>query len=252
MQTQIETSALEIEAVKIKYHNEMHLAVSNVSFAVKHGSITAIIGPNGSGKTSLIKAILGLIPYEGKIKIYGKDIKYQYDLLGFVPQRYTFDEQFPVTVEEFVKMPTFNLPPDKCSKLDDILADVGAHKLKHKLLSEISGGQLQRILLARALIKRPLLLVLDEPEAGVDVAGEQTFYDLLEHLVKNRNMTVLVASHELDVVYTYADQVVCINRNMICEGRPREVLNQKTFEELYGRELKFYGHEHGTKNRSLK
>jgi len=239
---------LALAGVSIHYPGQKNWAVEKVSFEVNSGSITTIIGPNGSGKSTLIKAILGLMDYEGEILVWGKAVEQVYKRIGFVPQRYEFDRHFPVSVAEFVGMPVLD-PRSKKQQITQALKAGAVEKLKDKLLDELSGGQLQRVLLARALVNQPDLLVLDEPEAGVDVGGEQNLYDLLESLVKERNLTVLVASHELDVVYTYADQVLCLNRRMVCSGKPREVLKQSVFEELYGRELKFYGHTHGKRDR---
>jgi zinc transport system ATP-binding protein len=235
--------ALEIKDLNIYYPGLIHPAVESVSFSIEKGKIAAVIGPNGSGKTTLIKAILGLIDYQGEILVFGQPVARMYEKIGYVPQRYSFDQTFPITVGEFISL----VLPDKNhteNKVRSVLESVKAEELYERKLSRLSGGQLQRTLLARALVKNPDLLILDEPEAGIDVGGEQTFYDLIEDLVENKNITALISSHELDIVYTYAQEVICLNRKMLCLGPPRQVLNQETFEELYGRSLKFYGHAH--------
>lgn len=241
---------VEVKNLSVKYPNRLHLAVEDVSFEVNKGTITTVIGPNGSGKTTVIKAILGFLHYTGEIRVFGKPVYEVYDQIGFVPQRFGFDEDFPINVTEFVMMPLrVNTCKTDCIKqVKAKLNQVGCGELNNRLMKELSGGQLQRVLLARALVSNPKLLFLDEPEAGVDVAGEQSLYDLLEVLVKKEKLSVLVASHELDVVYTYADTVVCINRKLVCTGKPIQVLNQKMFEALYGRQLKFYGHKHHTRH----
>jgi len=235
-------SSLEINDLTIIYPGYAHAAIENVTFSVSEGTIAALIGPNGSGKTSIIRAILGLVDYKGEIKVFGKPIQKSRSLIGYVPQRFSFDPTFPITVFEFISMV---LPTAKRSRqlVDEALQYVEGTDLIKRKLSDLSGGQLQRVLLARALVIKPSLLLLDEPEAGIDVGGEQTFYDLMEKLVKDENITALVASHELDIVYAYAQQVICVNRKMLCYGVPKDVLNQETFVELYGRGLKFYGHE---------
>ena len=238
---------LKVENLTVVYPGYTFPAVESVNFSIKQGTITAIIGPNGSGKTTLLKAILGLIDYKGEIKVFGKPIKEMYRDIGFVPQRFTFDPTFPITVYEFISIALSGFGEDSNKHKGHIresLKSVDAAELVDRKLSTLSGGQLQRILLARALVHRPKLLLLDEPESGVDVGGEQTFYDLIEKMVKSDRMTVLISSHELDVVYAYSDFVLCLNRVLVCNGVPKKVLDQETFEKLYGRGLKFYAHEH--------
>lgn len=245
--------ALEIDNLTVTYPGYSHTAVDNVSFEIKKNSITALIGPNGSGKTTVIKAVLGLIDYQGEIQVFGRPIEVAYQQIGYVPQRFAFDPTFPLTVFEFVSLVLSSFSKkDVAAKVRKTLDWVKASDLIERKLSSLSGGQLQRVLLARALVNNPKLLLLDEPEAGVDVGGEQTFYDLVEELVHKKEMTAIVASHELDVVYTYAQQVICLNRHLLCTGVPKEVLNQETFEKLYGRNLKFYGHDHKTTHTHLK
>ena len=236
-------TALEVKDLTIIYPGSSHPAIESVSFTIEKGKIAAVIGPNGSGKTTLIKAILGLIDYQGEILVFGQPIAKMYQKIGYVPQRYSFDQTFPITVAEFISLVLLDKNNIE-KKVKNVLESVKAGDLYNRKLSRLSGGQLQRTLLARALVKNPDLLILDEPEAGIDVGGEQTFYDLVENLVENENITALIASHELDIVYTYAQEVICLNKKLLCMGPPRQVLNQETFEELYGRSLKFYGHAH--------
>lgn len=238
-------TALEIKNLTVKYPGYTHPAIENVSFSVSENSITALVGPNGSGKSTLLKALLGLVPHSGEVKVFGQPVEDVYHDIGYIPQRFSFDPTFPITVKEFIKLVLYNHSEKIAQKqLNKVLDYVEADNLAKRKLSTLSGGQLQRVLLARALAHNPKLLLLDEPEAGVDVGGEQTFYDLLEKLVKDKKATALVASHELDVVYAYAQNVICLNRKMFCKGKPKEVLTQEIFTKLYGRGLKFYGHSH--------
>jgi zinc transport system ATP-binding protein len=236
--------ALEVEGLTVYYPGNNHPAVDDVTLSIDKGKIAVLIGPNGSGKTTLIKAILGLIGYEGKIRVFGEDVKNNYKKIGYVPQRFNFDLTFPITVYEFISLAVDGEKGIVKNKIKEILKTIDAEDLIDRKLSSLSGGQLQRALLARALIRNPELLVLDEPEAGIDVGGEQTFYDMVEKLVQIDNITALISSHELDIVYTYATDVICLNKKLFCLGSPRKVLNQDVFEKLYGRSLKFYGHAH--------
>jgi len=241
----MKTPALSIENLTIRYPGYKHTAIKSVSFTVKKNSIAALIGPNGSGKTTIIKAILGLVDYEGAIKVFGEPVNKMYKKIGYVPQKFNFDQTFPISVYDFMSLVLYAKPKNQTIRqINKVLKYVEASDIINQRLSDLSGGQLQRVLLARALVHDPELLLLDEPEAGVDVGGEQTFYDLLEKLVEDKKITAIVASHELDIVYAYANQVVCINKRMFCEGVPNEVLTQEMFEQLYGRGLKFYGHTH--------
>lgn len=239
--------ALTISDLSISYPGFVHPALKDVSFEADEGTITALIGPNGSGKTTLIKSILGLLPYSGRIEVFGKPVKQMYKKIGYVPQRFSFDQTFPITVREFISIALYSYKERISSHqhhVDESLKMVDITSLADRRLTTLSGGQLQRVLLARALAHDPKLILLDEPESGVDVGGEQTFYDLLQSLVKKEKMTAVLASHELDVVYAYSDQVICLNQTMVCRGAPSKVLDQETFMKLYGRGLKFYAHDH--------
>jgi ABC-type Mn2+/Zn2+ transport system ATPase subunit len=242
-------SAIDIRNLTVQYSQRAHPAVDQVSFQVERGQIAVIIGPNGSGKSSLIKALLGLLDYEGAVRLFDQPSVEQYGNIGYVPQRFSFDYTFPITVEEFLNISHLHEYEHSAEESDHahdsiehVLERVKLDDTRHRLLADLSGGQLQRVLLARALINEPDLLVLDEPEAGIDVGAEQTLYDVLEELARRSGVTVLLSSHELDVVYSHADQVLCLNRRLVCSGRPGEVLSQDTFEQLYGRGLRVYEH----------
>lgn len=239
--------ALTISNLTVIYPMRSDPAIEDVFFTIAPGTITMLIGPNGSGKSTVMKAILDLVPFSGEIRVFGKHVQDAYHEIGYVPQRFSFDEQFPITVDEFLNISVSQYISDNGKLRESInraLDEVGALGLRTQKLSSLSGGQIQRVILARAIAHRPKLLLLDEPESGIDVGGEQTFYDLVQRLVEEDGMAALVASHELDIVYTYANQVICINKRMFCSGVPREVLNQDMFSNLYGRNLRFYGHEH--------
>ncbi len=233
---------LEVKDVTVRYPHTTHSAIEDISFELKPDSITALIGPNGSGKSTLLKAILGFVPFTGKIQLNGTTISTQLNKIGYVPQRFSFDTSFPITVHEFLHLACAQKSFD--AEINNLMDEVNMNGKDSKLLSSLSGGQLQRILLVRSLLQNPQLLILDEPEAGVDVGGEQSFYTLLQKLVIEKHLTVLIATHELDIVHTFADKVLCINQKLVCTGTPKSVLTQEMFQNLYGQHLKFYGHKH--------
>jgi len=215
--------------------------IHDISFEVKKGEALAIIGPNGAGKTVLFRALLGLLPYTGQVN-FKKEIK-----IGYVPQKFEIDKLIPIKVKEFFLLKADNfwlLPKSFLNNLIHELKAVGLEKdILHKQMGDLSGGELQRILIAFALIRHPDILLFDEPTAGIDIGFEETIYTLLHKLQKERGTTLLLISHDLNVVYRYADKVICLNKEMVCHGRPKDVLNPEELAALYG-EGAFYGHNH--------
>lgn len=228
---------LEVKNLAVKFDSETIL--KNVSFSVNKGEALAVIGPNGAGKTVLFRALAGLLPYSGQI-CWADKIK-----IGYSPQKFLADRSIPITVREFfsLKSKRFWFCPKKfVSHLSHELELVGLEKsILAKPLGEISGGQLQRVLIAWAMLDHPDVLLFDEPTAGIDVGFEETIYNLLRKLQKERGTTVLLISHELNIVYKYADNVICLNKKMICHGPPGDVLNPQELASLYG-EGGFYHH----------
>lgn len=201
-----------------------------------HGS-TAVVGPNGAGKTTLLRALLGQIPYEGNIQTNPCFSKIK---IGYVPQRLHFDRGLPMTVLEFLLM-DFQRRPLWCGtrsiykkRAMESLASVQAEELANRAIGVLSGGELQRVLLALALQQKPDLLVLDEPAAGVDIHGEQIFCELLETLRAERGFTQLMVSHDLATVIHHATHVICLNRTVIAQGMPKEVLTNDNLMALFG------------------
>ena len=201
-----------------------------VSFNVPKGTITAIIGPNGAGKTTLFRALLGLIPYRGELR-WQKGIR-----IGYVPQKFTIDRDMPLTVNDFFELKTRNI-----DKVFEALRLVGIsqdeHHVRHHILERrigvLSGGEFQKVSIAWALIDDPDVLLFDEPTAGIDAGSEETIYTLIRRIRDEKGLTVLFISHELSITYQYADQVVCLNKKMICQGHPKQVLDNKVLQELY-------------------
>ena len=200
---------------------------------------TAIIGPNGAGKTSLLMALLGEMPYTGTIAMgrsgSGKPLR-----IGLVPQRLSIDRGMPMTVLEFMSM-GMQKRPLWCGITQEVRTQAGAFlemvKAAHlaaRRIGDLSGGELQRVLLALALVRRPELLILDEPSAGVDVHGERMFCCLLEELRLAQGFTQLMVSHSLGMVARHATHVIALNRRVVAEGTPEEVLTGNRMQSLFG------------------
>lgn len=231
--------AVFAEGVTVRYSE--HTVVDNVSFSICQGEIAAIVGPNGSGKTTLMKALLGLTPSRGEIMILGQHFHNTRHRVGYVPQRFTFDRDFPITVEEFLRLAKRN----QCSnsRIGTVVKEVGLTPLVlRKRLGNLSGGQLQRILIAQAILNDPAILFLDEPSTGIDVAGETAIHDVIEHLNKEHHTTVLMVSHDISMISCLADQVLCLNKKLLCSGPPHKALTQKSLGELFGSHHSLYEH----------
>jgi zinc transport system ATP-binding protein len=212
--------------------------LNSVTATVPKGGVTGLIGPNGSGKTTLLMAILGQIGFSGKILFHFDGERRP--RVGYVPQRFQFDRGMPMSVLDFMtldcqRMPLwFGVSSRHRKKVMEMLAIVKAEQLVKRRLGVLSGGELQRVLLALALREDPELLILDEPVAGVDVVGEQLFCELLEQLRKDRGFTQLMVSHNLSVVLAHATHAILLNRRIICQGNPREVLKPEMLMATYG------------------
>ena len=211
----------------------------DVSFRVRRGEALAVIGPNGAGKTVLFRALLGLLPYEGLIQWHSGT------RIGYVPQRFSVERSAPITALEFflLNSPKFWRPEESfVSKVISEITLMGLDRdVLRKRLGELSGGQTQRLLIAWALLQQPDVLLLDEPTAGVDASFEDTIYSLIHRVQIERQKTILLISHDLSVVYTYAQNVLCLNKSIVCQGPPIEVLNPQALTKLYG-ETGYYTH----------
>lgn len=228
-------NALKFDKVSVTLSGNTIL--DNVTANVPHGSCTAIVGPNGAGKTTLLLALLGQISYTGSIE---RPCEGCNSRVGYVPQRLSFDRGMPITVLEFMTMGKQRLPfwfgvKKKFQKEAlELLKAVKADNLKDSKLGSLSGGEMQRVLLALALGQQPELLILDEPAAGVDFQGEYVFCELLENLRKERSFTQLMVSHDLATVTHHANHVICLNRKVAAEGHPHDVLTNETLTAIFG------------------
>jgi len=212
--------------------------LENVTARVPRGSCTAVIGPNGAGKTTLLSAMLGEVPFEGSIRTaWDRDGGAK---IGYVPQYLSFDRDMPVTVDEFLvmgvqKMPLwFGIRRELKAQNRALLSAVEAVHLGERRLGALSGGELQRVLLALALQQAPDVLILDEPAAGMDIQGGKLICELLDGLRKAQGFTQLMVSHDLAMVSHHATHVICLNRKVIAEGPPRETLTDANQSAVFG------------------
>ena len=212
--------------------------VEGVDLEIHRGKIVTLIGPNGSGKSTTAKIILGLYKnIEGSVQRFTKKIAY-------VPQKVTIDWTLPIRVIDFMVL-TQNLNSDAISNALNL---AGVEHLKSRNLRDLSGGEFQRVLLARAIAKKPELLVLDEPVQGVDYSGEVALYSLIKNISESLNCGILLISHDLHVVMSATNHVVCLNGHVCCSGSPVDVAQNKNYKELFGDQssqlLSIYEHEH--------
>ena len=213
--------------------------LADIDIDISPREIVTVIGPNGAGKTTLVRALLGLEPVDqGSIR------RKPGLVTGYAPQRFDVDRAIPLTVSRFVALGR-RASPDALTR---VLQDVGAGLLAERQLAELSGGELQRVVLARALVRSPGLLVLDEPVRGVDYAGEAELYTLIGRLRTERGFGVLLVSHDLHVVMAQSDRVICLNRHVCCSGVPQSVAQHPEYARLFGpqaaRAFGLYHHHH--------
>jgi len=224
-----ENIILKVKNLNVRLEKEE--IIKDLSFEIKQGDVLTVLGPNGAGKTVLLKTLLGILPYKGEIK-WEKEVK-----IGYVPQRLPFIKETPMSVEEF-----FELKRASRKEIREILNSVGFGSALNKKIGELSSGQFQRILVAWALVRNPDVLLFDEPTTGIDIGGEETIYGLLAKLKKEKDLTILLVTHDLSVVYKFSNSVICLNKCPICQGSPKEVLIPEILRKLYGEEVKFYEH----------
>lgn len=230
-------SLIEINGLGVCYGSAP--ALTGVSLQIGAGEIVTIVGPNGSGKSTLLRSILGAVPLsEGEI------VKAPGLRIGYVPQRLAIDPTLPLTVDRFLSLPIRVDAKTKVRALDR--AGVGA--LSQRQMAELSGGQFQRVMLARALLNDPQVLILDEATQGLDQPGSAAFYRQIEEVRNTLGCAVLMVSHELHVVMAASDRVICLNGHVCCHGAPEQVATAPEYRALFGSgtqgALALYRHEH--------
>ncbi len=224
-----------------------------VTAQLARGKVTALIGLNGSGKTTLLRAILKEYPYRGRIRFFcGHDHRRpDPEHIGYVPQKLNIDARLPITVKDLLALaiqprPLFlGVSHSIQQRIEEMLDRVGARRLLQSPVAKLSGGELQRVLLGLALEPKPELLLLDEPAAGIDFKDQERFYDLIAQCNAELGVTVLLVSHELNVVLEHAHHVLCMKDGQIaCEGPPGEILSGETLALTFGHGLGVYHHTH--------
>lgn len=217
------------------------------------GQIVALIGPNGAGKTTLLRSILGLLPIaSGEAVILGEtNLRRVLPRIGYVPQRLSLDAGLALSVREFLAMGrrgTHNWFWRRQRSIDlalpPIVEELGVRTFLDKPISNLSGGQLQRTLIAFALLDEPELLFLDEPTEGVDAPGERTFYEIISDVHRHHRLTVVLVSHDLSMVHRHASWVVALNGRVCCEGEPDRIIREDALREAYGLHVTSYHHHH--------
>jgi ABC-type Mn2+/Zn2+ transport system ATPase subunit len=223
-----------------------HLALDELSFQVRHGARLAVVGPNAAGKTTLFKALVGLLSLDaGQIRIHGQPLGHHQDCVAYVPQREEVDWRFPVTVFDVVMMGRYGQKgilrrssQDDRYKVENSLEQLGIANLADRPIGELSGGQQQRVFLARALAQEPHILLMDEPFTGVDFTTQEATLDLLEHL-QSEKVTAMVSTHDLTLASERFDQVLLLNKRIIAYGTPQEVFTAPNLSRAFGSQVLF-------------
>ncbi|HKI08812.1 MAG TPA: metal ABC transporter ATP-binding protein [Nitrososphaeraceae archaeon] len=235
---------IKLDNVTYRYNSD--LVLENISFKADQGDLLGIIGPNGAGKTTLFSLILRLLEgYQGKITLFGEDIRNNRKALkkiGYIPQKKNIDQGFPATVEEIVSLGVLERKTNK-DKVISAIKVVGLLEQRNKRIGELSGGQQQRVLIAKALVNEPQLLILDEPTTGIDLETQDKFYALLRELNSENNITIILASHDLDAINKLANKVACINRKMSFHGDAGEFFGSEQLLKSYS-ESSMQAHMH--------
>tara|TARA_B100001121_G_scaffold31042_1_gene25532 strand:+ start:725 stop:1447 length:723 start_codon:yes stop_codon:yes gene_type:complete len=234
---------IKISNLEVKYGSKFVL--KNMNLSLKAGEIVTIVGPNGSGKTTLFKAIIGTVPVsKGTIEVK-PNLR-----IGYVPQQLKIDQTLPITVERFLKLSNINFE----KSLDKTELILGSKDLLDVQINSLSGGEMQRVLLARALINDPQVLLLDEATRGLDQPGVAAFYRKIENIRKSTNCAILMISHDLHVVMSSSDRVICVNGHICCQGTPEIVATSPEYQALFGGDVDgtfaLYRHHHDHKHDS--
>jgi zinc transport system ATP-binding protein len=225
-----------INVDNLSYYYDSFPALDHISFSVEKGDFLGIIGPNGAGKTTLFQCILGIMSnFSGKINLFGSNVKQNKKILqriGYVPQKKSVEQTFPATVSEIVSLGVIGKDIKKESIVSAIeFVDLGSYR--NKRIGELSEGQQQRVIIAKALVKQPELLILDEPTTGIDSVAQNKFYDLLTSLNKDRGITIVWSSHDMNAVEKLASKVACIDRKLFFHGESEDFFGNQERMKSY-------------------
>lgn len=248
METVIEVENLDIVRSGVK-------VINAASFSIEKGDFVGVVGPNGGGKTTLIKGLLGTIPVKrGKVKLFGTELQNfkQWNRIGFVSQTATkFDDKFPLTVRELVGLGRVfkgntgkRLSKKDWQKTDEVMEYMGIADLRDRRIGQLSGGEKQRVFVAKALVRDPELLILDEPVTGVDTDAQVKFYKTLSQLVRDRGTTILEVSHDLSVVFCQMTKVICVNRDVYYTPITADLDETELLRKVYGEHFTILLHKH--------
>ena len=233
-----------IEMEHVSVHRGGQTLLSDVDLHIHCGELTALLGPNGAGKTTFLKALMGIIPREGSIVHLNEEGKELSSVrVGYVPQHLDMDRDSPVSVLDMVTSATSRFPAWLGStkatrrRAEELLRVTDCERLAKRRVGELSGGELQRVLLAMALSPMPDLLVLDEPVSGMDQNGVDMFYDMVSDLRRSHHMAILLVSHDFTMIRRHADRAVLLHNRVLCDGTPDEVFASPEFEKVFGRAI---------------
>jgi len=232
---------LDVKNLSVQFGE--NIILDNINFGVEEGDFLLILGPNGAGKSVLIRTLLGLNRhYTGDFSIFGQPVDQVRRKIGYVPQYINFDESFPLTVREVIRMGLIGVSDQNIDQqVNEVLKLVRIEDLADDFFGELSGGQQKKVMIARALIRRPSLLIMDEPLAGIDTAGEENFYHILKRWQEKYGMTVIMISHDVSLVNKIATRVLCVNVKRICFDEANKI-SDESFSKLFGNKVKFHQH----------
>lgn len=217
--------------------------LKNVDLTLRKGELLTLIGPNGAGKTTLVRIVLGLMTAQQGSLLRAAGLR-----IGYMPQKVFVEPTLPLTVKRFIELGGAATGSKNALSAESALAEVNVAHLLNQQVSALSGGEMQRVLLARALSQSPGMLVLDEPAQGVDISGQLELYELINNIRKTHNCGVLMVSHDLHLVMAATDQVICLNQHICCHGKPEQVSTDPAYLALFGRKqaetLAVYTHHH--------
>jgi len=233
-----------LSAENIHFSRNEKVILNDVNLKISQKEIITLIGPNGAGKTSLIRILLGLIKADSGSIYNHKSLR-----IGYVPQKISIPQVMPLRVCDFLSLSEKRLfgRKKKCQQVRLILQELDIEHLYDSAMQSLSGGEMQRVLLVRALLKKPQLLILDEPAAGMDVVGQQTLYDTIREIRDKHDCGILMVSHDLHLVMAATDKVICLNTHVCCTGHPDDVSEHPEYLKLFGSALSglaLYAHHH--------